>query len=154
MPFPHASFDAVVSNHVLEHVGTFDEQAAYLAEVRRVIAPTGIVYLAVPNRFRLVEAHFSLPLLSWFPSRVANAYVRWTRRGTWYDVRPPTRRQLMRMLTSAGFDIDDRTPAAARAAITRIPVAGRVLGRIPTACLRPLLLVVPTFVALARPTTT
>ena len=82
MPFPDASFDAVVSNHVLEHVGTFDEQAAYLAEVRRVIAPTGIVYLAVPNRFRLVEAHFSLPLLSWFPRRVANAYVRRTRRST------------------------------------------------------------------------
>lgn len=151
MPFPDGSFDAVISNHVLEHVGSRTEQRAYLNEVRRVVADDGVLYLAVPNKWRLVEAHYSLPLLSWLPQRLANAYVRLTRKGNWYDITPPTHRQLMHDLTAAGFDCTDHTPATARAALGRAPMVGTLAQRLPTWILRRVLMVVPTFVVTARP---
>lgn len=39
-------FDVVVMNHVLEHV---DQPIAFLNEVRRLLAPGGVVHIAVPN---------------------------------------------------------------------------------------------------------
>jgi SAM-dependent methyltransferase len=151
MPFDDASFDAIISNHVLEHVGTESDQAAYLAELHRILANDGVLYLAVPNRYRLVEAHYSLPLLSWLPQKVADWLVRRTGKGTWYDITPPSRRTLWRHLEAAGFSIDDRTQAAARAALSRLPVVGSLGRRIPTIALRPLLAVVPTFIVIATP---
>jgi SAM-dependent methyltransferase len=46
LPFPNASFDAIVANHSLEHVG---DLAATLAEMRRVLRPTSTIYIAVPD---------------------------------------------------------------------------------------------------------
>src|SRR5262249_8316726 len=45
LPFPDAHFDAVIANHVLEHVA--DERRA-LAEIRRVLRAGGFAMLAVP----------------------------------------------------------------------------------------------------------
>lgn len=151
MPFPDAVFDAVISNHVLEHVGAVADQAAYLAELRRILQHEGVLYLAVPNRYRLVEAHYSLPLLSWLPQRTADWLVRRTGKGTWYDITPPSRRMLHQQLQQAGFSIDDRTEAAARAALDRLPVVGSLARHVPAIALRPLLAVVPTFIVVARP---
>ena len=57
LPFEEASFDAVISNHVIEHVGDAQAQARHLAEIRRVMKPDGVGYLAVPNRWMLTEPH-------------------------------------------------------------------------------------------------
>lgn len=46
LPFPTACFDAVISNHSLEH---FDNLAASLEEIARVAKPTGSLYVAVPD---------------------------------------------------------------------------------------------------------
>lgn len=46
MPFREKAFDAVVSNHSLEH---FVELEATLREVGRVIKPEGVLYVAVPD---------------------------------------------------------------------------------------------------------
>src|SRR5688572_14531042 len=78
LPFPDASFDVVLSNHVIEHVGGEAEQLRHLAEARRVLRPGGTFYLAVPNRWSLVEPHYRLPFLSWLPGGLANAWVRAT----------------------------------------------------------------------------
>lgn len=46
LDFPDASFDAVVCNHVLEHV--MDDRAA-MRELRRVLRPSGWAILLVPD---------------------------------------------------------------------------------------------------------
>ena len=43
---PDRAFDAVISNHSLEH---FDDLAGALAEIGRVLKPTGALYIAVPD---------------------------------------------------------------------------------------------------------
>lgn len=49
LPFDDASFDVVITNHVIEHVGDAQAQHRHLAEIRSVMKPDGVVYLAVPN---------------------------------------------------------------------------------------------------------
>jgi ubiquinone/menaquinone biosynthesis C-methylase UbiE len=39
LPFPDASFDVVISNHVIEHVGDAYSQLSHLEELRRVLKP-------------------------------------------------------------------------------------------------------------------
>jgi SAM-dependent methyltransferase len=46
LPFPDRAFDAVISNHSLEH---FHDLAGSLAEIGRVLKPTGALYVAVPD---------------------------------------------------------------------------------------------------------
>jgi SAM-dependent methyltransferase len=46
LPFPDRAFDAVISNHSLEH---FHDLGGSLAEIGRVLKPTGALYIAVPD---------------------------------------------------------------------------------------------------------
>lgn len=117
LPFADAAFDVVVTNHVIEHVGDATAQLHHLQEIRRVLARDGIVYFAVPNRWRLVEPHFRLPLLSWFPQRVADAYVRLFGGGTHYDCRPLGARTARVLFERSGFAWVDCTAEALRATL-------------------------------------
>src|SRR4029079_13791541 len=47
LPFPDASFDAVVSFETIEHIAT---QAPFLDEIRRVLRPDGFLILSCPNK--------------------------------------------------------------------------------------------------------
>ncbi len=51
MPFPDASFDACVSNFVIEHV---EHPSEHFAEVARVLRPGGVYCLRTPNLFHYV----------------------------------------------------------------------------------------------------
>ena len=67
-PFADASFDACVSNYVLEHV---EDPIAHLAEIGRILRPGGVYLFRTPNR-----NHF-IPFVSrltphWFHRTVAN----------------------------------------------------------------------------------
>lgn len=103
LPFQSESFDVVISNHVIEHVGNAKAQVDHLREVRRVLRPDGIAYLAVPSRWMVVEPHYRLPLLSWVPPRIANLYVRLTRKGSHYDCLPFTVGRIEREFSRAGL---------------------------------------------------
>jgi 2-polyprenyl-3-methyl-5-hydroxy-6-metoxy-1,4-benzoquinol methylase len=48
LPFPDASFDAVFSYSVLQHLAK-DDVRAVVGEVRRVLRPGGIVWIEMPN---------------------------------------------------------------------------------------------------------
>jgi ubiquinone/menaquinone biosynthesis C-methylase UbiE len=152
LPFDADSFDVVLSNHVIEHVGERSAQLDHLQEIKRVLAPDGVCYLAVPSRWVLVEPHFRLPLLSWVPQRLRDPYVRAARRGSHYDCNLPTRGQVARLFSEAGFEHEEVTIPAMRVlseleALSR-PV--RLLCSAPDPVLRMLLPLNPTMIFLLR----
>lgn len=155
LPYPDARFDLVVSNHVIEHVGPPAEQARHLDEIRRVLAPDGLVYLAVPNKWRLVEPHFRLPLLSWFPQALADRYVRVTRRGTHYDCLPLGYRTAMAVFRAQGFSVQDATLTALRRTLEiehpGNPVALGIARHLPDWIARLAMPFMPTYVFVLRP---
>lgn len=106
---PHESdkFDICISNHVLEHVGDFRAQAEHLEEICRVLKPNGWLYLAIPNKWSLMEPHFRLPLLSWLPRSLSDKYVRLTNKGNHYDCLPPSLPRIKALLLDAGFNARD-----------------------------------------------
>ena len=108
LPFSEASFDLVISNHVIEHVGDEDSQIDHLREVRRVLKPDGVGYLAQPNRWQWIEPHYKLAGLSWLPERSRTAYLRLRRRGHHYDCRPLSAGRLETLLEKAGFEFEQQ----------------------------------------------
>ncbi len=131
LPFADETFEVVLSNHVIEHVGDAAAQQRHLDEVSRVLAPGGVVYVAVPYRWRLVENHYRLPLLSWLPGRLADRYVAATGRGTRYDCRLLTRRALLGMMRAAGLSARDATGELIDATIALDRGAAARLLRVP-----------------------
>ncbi|MDH3597934.1 MAG: methyltransferase domain-containing protein [Rhodospirillales bacterium] len=148
LPFDDESFDIVISNHVIEHIGPREEQLKHLAEIRRVLARNGILYLAAPNRWAPVEPHFRLPLLSWLPEGMRSAYVRLAGRGKQYDCFPPSRRTLLCMLAESGLPAAEVTLEALRITARReLPGAlASAIARTPDPILRLTMGVIPTFV--------
>ena len=67
LPFNDASFDVVISNHVIEHTA---DPGTHLDEIRRILRPTGVAYLATPNRWWPWEVHAKLALLHYLPWRI------------------------------------------------------------------------------------
>ena len=103
LPFEEASFDVVISNHVIEHVGDAQAQARHLSEIRRVMKPDGVGYLAVPSRWMLTEPHYRLKFLSWWPHRWRTPYLRLMGKGDFYDCEPLEMCQLERTLSVTGL---------------------------------------------------
>ncbi len=109
LPFTNESFDFIISNHVIEHVGSDKDQAHHLSEIFRCLEPGGTFYFAVPNRWRLLEPHFGLPLLSWLPDEIASIYIKLFRLGSRYDCKPLARNEIIELLNYIGFHYVDVT---------------------------------------------
>jgi SAM-dependent methyltransferase len=154
LPYTDASFDIVVSNHVIEHVGERNAQLQHLSEIKRVLRPGGVIYLAVPNKWRLVEPHYRLPLLSWLPPALGDGYVRATGRGTHYDCRPLSARSAMKLFRDAGLTARNATVDALRATLSvehpGHPLTRFVNSKAPNWLLALGMPIVPTFVFLLR----
>jgi len=112
LPFSSNSFDLVISNHVIEHVGNRSAQIHHLQEIKRVLTEGGTAYLAQPNKWALTEPHFALPLLSWLPAAIADQYVRITKKGSRYDCNPQSQTAMQEMLSLAGLESEDITKEA------------------------------------------
>lgn len=149
LPFADESFDVVLTNHVIEHVGDSKAQHAHLAELHRVLRPDGVGYLAVPNRWMLVEPHYKLAFLSWWPHAWRTPYLRLMRKGGVYDCEPLQLRQLERMLDAADFCYHNLCVEAWRTTLEiECPrsVGARVLHATPDTILAPLRRIIPTLV--------
>lgn len=81
LPFKDEFFDLVICNHVYEHVPLVHKM---MTEIHRVLKKQGICYLAGPNKYALIEPHYCLPFLSWFPKNLANYYLRLLHKGNIY----------------------------------------------------------------------
>ena len=88
LPFPDASFDAVVSFETLEHI---EAQELFLAEVRRVLRPDGLLVLSCPNKAeysdrRGVTNEFHVREL--YRDELAALVARRFAHAVWYGQRP------------------------------------------------------------------
>jgi len=149
LPFPDSSFDVVLTNHVIEHVGDIRAQRAHLAELRRVLRADGIGYLAVPNRWMIVEPHYKLLFLSWLPRPWRTPYLRVMRRGYIYDCEPLELPQLEGLLHEAGFEFRNLCLEAMRLTfeIERPnSMATRVLHHVPDGALKCMRRIIPTLI--------
>jgi SAM-dependent methyltransferase len=154
LPFADDSFDVVLTNHVIEHVGNENAQRAHLAELHRVLRPDGVGYLAVPNRWMLIEPHYRLAFLSWWPHAWRTPYLRAMRKGEVYDCEPLQMRQLENLLAAAEFRYRNFCVQAWRATfeIERADSIGaRLLGMLPDAALHPLRRIIPTLIYRIEP---
>ena len=153
LPLASASFDGVLVNHILEHVAS---QQDLLDEVWRILKPGGICYLAVPNRYWLIEPHYLLPLLSWLPRPLASFYVRLSRRGTHYPERLPSYCSIRRL--SRRFSLEDLTPVLLKTPEVFYPDDPDLLAKarrmqwLPDWLLRALLPAMPSWVLVLRKT--
>lgn len=73
LPFADASVDVVLFANVYEHVLP-DRREASLLDIRRVLAPGGIVVGQIPNSRFPIESHSRLPFMGWLPIRAQKAY--------------------------------------------------------------------------------
>ena len=149
LPFTDQSFDVVLSNHVIEHVGDEQAQRAHLAELRRVLRVGGVGYLAVPNRWMLVEPHYKLIFLSWWPCAWRTPYLRAMHKGNDYDCEPLQMRQVEQFLGDAGFKYKNLCVDAMRLTfeIERPDSMGAgLLRKTPDSVLKRLQIIIPTLI--------
>ena len=73
LQFKDGSFDIAYSNSVIEHVGSWEDQQHFAAEVRRV-APR--YYVQTPNRRFIVDPHLLTPFIHFLPKCIARKLMR------------------------------------------------------------------------------
>jgi predicted SAM-dependent methyltransferase len=109
LPFRDAALDRIYLEHVLEHV-EYADAIRFLKEARRVLAPSGVLRIAVPDLEDLVRGYVNddwrrfdwvnWPEHSFIRTRaqMINIGFRWWGHRHLYD-----REEMVRALTEAGF---------------------------------------------------
>ena len=88
--FADGSFDIVYSNSVIEHVGSWEDQRRFAAEVRRVGRD---LFVQTPNRWFFIEPHFVTVFVHFLPWSIAKRINRfcsfrgWVRGGDNADLK-------------------------------------------------------------------
>jgi SAM-dependent methyltransferase len=143
LPFPEGSVDAVVFNHIYEHVVDAD---AVMREIVRVLVPGGVAYLGLGNKWGIIEPHYGLPFLSWLPPRLADRYVRSTGRADAYHERFRGERRLRKMTAALTVWDYTTTVLAEPARFSAEDVVPRPLARLPLTSWKVARPLVPTFI--------
>jgi hypothetical protein len=88
LPFRDGSFDVAFSNSLIEHLYSFDGQARFAREVRRVAGRWWVQTLD----FRFpVEPHYVAPIIHWLPLGVRRHLTRWCTPWGWIERPTPER---------------------------------------------------------------
>jgi SAM-dependent methyltransferase len=136
LPLRDRSVDFGIANHVYEHVRSLD---AFFAELARVLAINGRVYMTAGNRYAVTEPHYRIPTLGWWPEPVATRILRWSGRGERYaDIKFTTHRRLAAAASRHGLVLDDLTDRVLVTELGRYTsrigrLAGRVARSLPAA---------------------
>ncbi len=104
LPFRDQAFDVVHSSAVIEHVGSFERQCAFVRECCRVAHRA--VFITTPNRWFPVEFHTVLPLVHWLSKPLFRSLMRRTGREFFAEesnLNLMTGRELSRATTGVGF---------------------------------------------------
>jgi ubiquinone/menaquinone biosynthesis C-methylase UbiE len=75
LPFPSGSVDWVFSNAVIEHVGRWEDQLQFAAEVRRA-ARRGY-FVTTPNKYFPIEPHTMFPYYQFLSEYYQRKVIRW-----------------------------------------------------------------------------
>lgn len=126
LPFASGVFAAVVGADLIDHLR---DPTAALREIRRVMAPGGLLYLSTPNRFSLApEAHVRVPLAAWLPAPMRTPWVHALRGVPFREIYPVSAREVACLLAAAGFEqvrVEPAEPVAGDT--TRLSGAERAL---------------------------
>jgi SAM-dependent methyltransferase len=138
LPFGDGSFEVALFANVYEHVLP-ERRVASLREIRRVLAPGGLLVGQIPNPYFPIESHSRLPFMGWLPIRAQKVYWRLSPAPWEHDFFVVTMGQLRRSaerigyrtIVSRGFNYPPEViPEALRAAWR---VLSRPMGRFPWA---------------------
>jgi Methylase involved in ubiquinone/menaquinone biosynthesis len=102
IPFDDGAFDCVVLANVYEHVDPAYRQRT-LDEIRRVLAPSGILVGQLPNPHFPIESHSRLPFMGWLSMPAQKAYWRVSPVPWKHDFHVVTIRDIERRAGRAGF---------------------------------------------------
>jgi SAM-dependent methyltransferase len=80
LPFEDGTFDIGFSNAVVEHVGSRDQQAAFVGELLRTCHRA---FIATPNANFPIDPHTLLPFVHWLNPRLRYPLLRLFRQGRW-----------------------------------------------------------------------
>jgi hypothetical protein len=80
LPFSDGAFTFAYSSAVLEHVGDFAAQQAFVREIMRV---ADAFFIAVPNRWFPLELHTFIPVIHWLPKRWHRAILKRLGKSFW-----------------------------------------------------------------------
>jgi SAM-dependent methyltransferase len=129
LPLRDRSVDFGIANHVYEHVRNLD---AFFTELARVLATNGRVYMTAGNRFAVIEPHYRIPTLAWWPESVATRILQWSGRGKGYaDIKFTTHRRLATAAGRHGLILDDLTDRVLVTELGRYTSRiGRLVGRV------------------------
>ena len=131
LPLDDRSLDVCIAADLLEHV---PEWKQCLDEFARVLRPGGVLFVGTSSRLCPVQEEFTLPLYSWYPTRLKRHYeelARTTRpelanHATYPAVNWFSFYQLRKELDRRGLDAKDRFDLADTS--SKSPVAAMVIG--------------------------
>jgi SAM-dependent methyltransferase len=129
LPLRDQSVAFGIANHVYEHVRDLD---AFFAELARVLTENGRAYMTAGNRYALMEPHYRVPTLAWWPEPVATRILRWSGRGERYaDINFTTHRRLAAAANRQDLVLDDLTDRVLMTEIDRYTSrTGRLIGKV------------------------
>jgi len=98
------SIDVITCSHIYEHVPS---PRILLDRIYELLKPGGVCYFAAGNRFQIMEAHYRLPFLSFFPKKISNNYIKLFRDEEEYYENLFSHRSLKKLVKN--FEINDYT---------------------------------------------
>src|SRR5579862_4273636 len=95
LPMPDNSYEIGFSNSVIEHVGSWERQKQFAAEIRRV---SDALWVQTPAYECPIEPHYLAPFIHYLPRALQKSLVRWVTPWGWLE--SPDRKRLDEVVDS------------------------------------------------------